>query len=267
VKAIRRAMDGALGFFFGFLFVLLFLSAINIFYRGVWLPAALAGVIGYLLAMLPRFAEGRLRLHAVGLFGTIATILWMATTARLPVSRGGELLRFVIPLFGLVAARFAISFWMAYRRSPEPSRPPLKWLFAVFAAGWIVAFFSSGKGGSDPMVAWAQHMLNLAPEQAEALVILVRKTIHLSFYAVTGLAAWRLARGCEASVERATMFALLAPLAISMFDELRQSTIAGRTGSIWDVLLDMVGAGAAVWLLRARDARGPASSTPRTRTI
>ena len=69
-----------------------------------------------------------------------------------------------------------------------------------------------------------------------------RKTAHLAFYGFAGYAAWRGAAQAGAWRHGRLLFAFGAALLIATFDELRQSTQIGRSGSIWDVLLDMVGA-------------------------
>jgi VanZ family protein len=235
---VGRVITRTVAFGFGYLATLLLVCGLNIVYRGIWLPAGLAGVLGYLLAFLPRFRDGALRLYAAALFGSVATVLWMATTKMLPVSRNAELTRLILPLFGFVALGLVVSLIVEFRKIPATTRPALGWLFALFTVGWIVAFFSSAKGGADPMIAWVQSVLHLSADQA---------------YAAAGLAAWRLARGSGAPPDRSTVFALSAPLATAIFDEVRQSTIAGRTGSVWDVLLDMVGVAVVVLIWRSKD--------------
>jgi VanZ family protein len=250
---VGRVITRTVAFGFGYLATLLLVCGLNIVYRGIWLPAGLAGVLGYLLAFLPRFRDGALRLYAAALFGSVATVLWMATTKMLPVSRNAELTRLILPLFGFVALGLVVSLIVEFRKIPATTRPALGWLFALFTVGWIVAFFSSAKGGADPMIAWVQSVLHLSADQAETFVVVLRKAIHITFYAAAGLAAWRLARGSGAPPDRSTVFALSAPLATAIFDEVRQSTIAGRTGSVWDVLLDMVGVAVVVLIWRSKD--------------
>ncbi len=88
---------------------------------------------------------------------------------------------------------------------------------------------------------------------AEALSWLVRKAAHIVEYAVLGLvAAWSLRRwmvfgpGSRAE-QRMTITVLLFGALVSLGDELSQSTIALRTGSLADALLDVLGLGLGLW--------------------
>lgn len=96
----------------------------------------------------------------------------------------------------------------------------------------------------------------LSPEMVEAIVIGVRKTVHLSFYAalaVTGLLSAKDRTSWPLAV------ALAWALAHAVFDETRQMHVLGRNGSWWDVLLDgvgmAVGLGIAAWFRRREHRR------------
>ena len=76
-----------------------------------------------------------------------------------------------------------------------------------------------------------------------ALTLLVRKTAHFTEYAILALLTARVCLTSTSNLLRrhwlALSFALVAFCALS--DELHQSFVASRTGSIYDSLLDMIG--------------------------
>jgi hypothetical protein len=93
----------------------------------------------------------------------------------------------------------------------------------------------------------------------------VRKAAHFSEYALLGLLAFRaIALTLSSTALRIAASAVLFACAVSAIDETRQSFSLARTGSIWDVALDVLGAATAVLLLvllkrglgGSRDSRG-----------
>jgi VanZ family protein len=75
----------------------------------------------------------------------------------------------------------------------------------------------------------------------------VRKSAHFGEYALLGLLAFRaIWLSLESTVQRVAVLSLLLALAVSGIDETRQSFTRSRTGSPWDVTLDLCGAGAAI---------------------
>jgi len=91
----------------------------------------------------------------------------------------------------------------------------------------------------------------LSPEAVERIVIGLRKSAHVLFY---GSFAWLTARATVALAPKAprarvVAFAVLFVLAHAVFDETRQAFTPGRTGTPWDVLLDLGGMLAATLLL------------------
>ena len=84
----------------------------------------------------------------------------------------------------------------------------------------------------------------------------IRKTGHVSEYAVLALLVLWARRGDRknAGVQagwnwRDAALALVIAAAYAATDELHQSFVPGREGSLWDVLIDSVGAGAGLFLL------------------
>ncbi|HET7875165.1 MAG TPA: VanZ family protein [Methylomirabilota bacterium] len=131
--------------------------------------------------------------------------------------------------------------------------PPLVWTGCI---AWFSSdAWSAARTGArllpllHALLPWA------APEQLEALHWLIRKTAHLLEYAIlAGLWLRALARSAKTAGWR-------LPLALSLvtaaLDELHQSTTLTRGGSAADVLLDVVGAAAALVALKGRAARLP----------
>jgi VanZ family protein len=93
---------------------------------------------------------------------------------------------------------------------------------------------------------WIEKVLgHPAPELLNAIV---RKTAHVVEYGILAALAW------HASARVAPP--LLIALAVASTDEFRQSLSPHRTGTAWDVLLDLAGAALVVCVLAARARRG-----------
>ena len=98
-----------------------------------------------------------------------------------------------------------------------------------------------------PVVLWAGLIFALSsiPDLGTGLGgwdLVLRKTAHAAEFAVLGLLLAR-ALGRE-------LPALLLGIAYAVTDEVHQSLVPGRLGSVWDVLLDSVGVALGVLLLR-----------------
>lgn len=125
----------------------------------------------------------------------------------------------------------------------------------------LIAYFSGGKGGADPMVRWFQDWFSMTADVAEIAVHYVRKTIHFTFYGALGLSAAWVAVGQANSRQRAMAFALAMGTIMAIADEYRQTLTPGRSGSPWDVALDLAGAatfaGIFLWRNHAAEESGP----------
>lgn len=109
----------------------------------------------------------------------------------------------------------------------------------LVALGFSVAFFSGQRGDADPMASFLRGWGWLSAESVEAIVVGIRKTIHVVFYgALAGVGACfarPLASGSW------LVFGLLWALGHAVFDESRQMLTPSRSGSAWDVVLDLGG--------------------------
>lgn len=110
----------------------------------------------------------------------------------------------------------------------------------------------------EPLVRW------LWPEASEVTLavahVAVRKLGHVLAYAVVGLLAYRAVRAGRPSPFRWSWVAaaLAVGAALAVTDELRQSFVASRSGTLGDVVIDIVGCGSALlaltwWRLRPKD--------------
>jgi VanZ family protein len=78
--------------------------------------------------------------------------------------------------------------------------------------------------------------------------VAIRKSAHLLEYAILGALAWR--------ADRRLAVALAVAALVAITDETRQSFTVSRTGSPWDVLLDISGGSVGVWVMRTVSPRG-----------
>ncbi|HEV7764785.1 MAG TPA: VanZ family protein [Thermoanaerobaculia bacterium] len=103
--------------------------------------------------------------------------------------------------------------------------PVLLWAAIILSASNDT--FSSGNSQS-----WLSTIFGR--EAAHALNVVVRKLGHVLVYAILGILAWR--------ADRRMIVALAVAAIVAILDETKQSMTLLRTGSPWDVLLDLAGA-------------------------
>ncbi len=137
------------------------------------------------------------------------------------------------------------------RVSPSPARA---WLWVGL---W--ALFVWGLGGEDlsrdqtsrflgPLIRWL--LPGISESAADLLQFSVRKAAHLAEYGVLSFLILRaLLIGRRTALPRAALGALCLAAAFAAADETRQSLSIARMGSVWDVALDALGAGAGIVLL------------------
>jgi VanZ family protein len=254
---VLRAVNALAAFtIFGLTFLCVFGMALggSVPFRGIWLPMGLGVAITLLLAKVPTLGNSWLRVM-VGLayaFGVMG--FWARTQPVMGFTRWEHLARFASEGLLLCACVFGLFSLLTIFRRNRSERPPWLPLCGLILFGWIVAFFSSGKGGPDPMVNAFMRLFHVARPAAFEMTICVRKTIHFTFYGLTGLTAYDLARA-KGIASQAVIFGLSVAVCQASFDELRQAGFVNRTGSFWDVLLDMAGASAFIWLASRGDLR------------
>jgi VanZ family protein len=215
------------------------LAVLNHFVPGVWLPVALAILLGILFSGLPWLFE-----QARVFWPLLAALSCGIATGWLLTASGGRWLEIGAAVFGLVALAAGYEAVVAIRARPEPPRVATWWLVGVIGMIWIVSAASSSYAGAGGMIHWVVSHLGFAPATAQTIVFFIRKTIHFSFYGFLGFATrTSAAKGGVAPIESAR-FGFTSALLVASFDEMRQSTQPGRTGSFYDVLLDLTGAAA-----------------------
>ena len=123
--------------------------------------------------------------------------------------------------------------------------PALIWTALVL--GFSSGDFSAENTGSllAPLLIWLFPWIT--PNQIGVIHALVRKAAHLTEYGILALLWFRtLTRGGGLRVSTGAGLALVICVASAIIDESHQATIPSRTGSASDVLLDSVGAAAAL---------------------
>jgi VanZ family protein len=229
------------------------------------MPLALVG-----LATLAFSAHKRLN-KAPGAFWLLvcftsgALCAYMASVGQSPIRAFSQFTN-KIPYAALLCTFFA---WIIFCRknSSADSKTYLNLLsvIALLGLGWVIVYFSGGGGGADPMVRFAIERLGMSPGQAETFIVMLRKTIHFTWYGLLALSAYRLANP-KFDLRPAVVFGLQMALTFAIYDEFRQSTATNRTGTLWDVGLDMLGATAFIGIsvLRYRRTVQPSAIAERS---
>jgi VanZ family protein len=130
--------------------------------------------------------------------------------------------------------------------------PVVVWCALIFVAS---ADSNSSQNSSrllGPLLKW------LVPSLSDAAiadaVFFARKCVHATVYAVLAWLLWRALRVRMGSVSgwcgRAAWWAWIGATGYAVSDELHQSFVANRQGSVWDVALDSAGAAACLVLVR-----------------
>jgi VanZ family protein len=238
-ETVKRWQSG-LAFVFGFL--LTFGATVVIGTVGpsplpIW---ALFLLVGWAIWSLPKLGSDKAKWGAIVLYSSVFLGLWLASNPR--PFEGGIKATALYGLFACVALAAAIGTYLfaSHLGKAASVLAAGRALLPLFACCWLVAFFSSSTGAAGHMLSFAMRHLGLSRPSAEELVLVVRKTIHFCFYGTLAVFAFRAARA--GGLKSALAYALLFALAHASFDELRQSSYSDRTGSFWDVLLDMGGA-------------------------
>jgi VanZ family protein len=123
--------------------------------------------------------------------------------------------------------------------------PPIAWMIVVLSAS--SAEFSAANTGGLLRAFLAWLLPSLGPHQVDVIHVVVRKLAHFTEYAILGALWFRgLARSRVARPPVAAWLALVISVACAVVDETHQSFVPSRTGSAQDVLLDSIGALAAI---------------------
>ena len=134
------------------------------------------------------------------------------------------------------------------------------WRYGPLLVWMLVISLASTSGFSSlntsqiirPLLLWI--FPNLSEGQIAVAHIVTRKTAHFSEYAVLGILAARAFTSSANHFVRQHWFqmAVLVVVAYALLDELHQSFVPERTGSIYDSAIDIVGGLTALLLIRHR---------------
>ncbi|MBI1755682.1 MAG: VanZ family protein [Fimbriimonas ginsengisoli] len=221
-------------------------------YWGAWLPFALSVAVTALLGLLPRARPWAVRGPYALMFGGGVLALWFVTRLKPPWDWADHVAPYLAPAAGVLAVVGLVWWQISIAVQPEAKRPPAGWLVWLAAAAWLVAYFSSARGAPGVMERLFSEWFGLSLTQAHDLTVVARKAIHFAFYGLVGLGGARAAIGSRATPATSAAFAASLALSYALFDEYRQSTFPGRTGSLADIALDMAGAGLFLWVALAR---------------
>jgi VanZ family protein len=105
------------------------------------------------------------------------------------------------------------------------------WLPVILWAA-IILSASNDQFASGESQGWLSRMFG--HEISAGVNVVIRKLGHLTAYAILAALAWR--------AERRLAIALAVAAIVAISDEMKQSTTLLRSGSPWDVLLDLFGA-------------------------
>jgi|GEM_PF-2341238 len=202
----------------------------------LWLVLGLITFLAWPLSFFPveKTQRGRFVAGALGLYGPIIAAFYLLSYGRSAL--GSEEAQWL----AVGASVTAIASLTQIFALPT-ARRALPWFAGALLCGLLIGFFSGGRGSGEP---WKDYLVNVQawdPDRAEWAVILLRKSIHFCFYGLLSLLAAKGVRMAGATANRAFLFALLWTLAHASFDEMRQVFVSDRSGSAYDVLLDMTG--------------------------
>jgi len=231
-----RTIATALAFLAGFAIILGVVFSAESFFPGIWLPCALTAIFYGLLGLAPKLGSVRwLYASCVGL-GVVLLWLWTRDAKRTANAvHTAEVLAAVVGV--------TLMGWVA-TAGVEKKKLPVILMGLLMVCFWLVAYFSSGRGGSDHMVIWVQRFLHLTAESADVLTFWLRKIIHFLFYGMVGIVSLAIGRRGGSAIP--ALFGLLISLSLASFDEYRQGYFDNRTASAYDIGLDMAGAGAMI---------------------
>ena len=213
----------------------------SLMYPWFWLPIGMSLILGSIVSV-----QGWMKPHRLGgLFaGAVGsgTVLTYCLSTRPLTSRIQAW--FAVGLFLLELIVFlGFTFKLISRGFPHRAlRTMTIWMIIPIVGGCTLGFLSGGLGGANHMHSFMTTYFHVTVEQAEVIVRWIRKTIHFVAYGTLAYGFFRVALSGKAARNAAITFSLMCTLTMATFDELRQTTAPNRSGSIWDVALDMTGA-------------------------
>jgi len=118
--------------------------------------------------------------------------------------------------------------------------PVLAWMIFIFIGSTDLLSAEHTSRFIGPFLRW------FAPDVSDATVgsvqLVVRKCAHLTEYAILAALLFRAFRQSQPRLGRSLAMSLFIAAVYAALDEFHQSFIASRTASLWDVLVDCIGA-------------------------
>ena len=130
--------------------------------------------------------------------------------------------------------------------------PVILWAAVIFSASSDSRSVQRSSRIIEPLVRWL--FPNASDETVHTAVFVGRKWAHVPEYAIFAIILWWAVRGTRPSapVGWSRRFAFLAwggAAGFAITDELHQVFVPGRQGSVWDVVIDSLGAAAGLFVL------------------
>lgn len=113
---------------------------------------------------------------------------------------------------------------------------------AVAVCGGLATILLAGPlGGAGDFALWFMETFGWSREAADVAVIVIRKSVHFAAYGLMGLSLFIFSR-TRRPLWAAAALGVVWAVGHGALDEFRQSLSAARTGSVFDVLIDALGA-------------------------
>jgi VanZ family protein len=130
----------------------------------------------------------------------------------------------------LFLVRHTVKYWL----------PVLVWMIFIFIGSGDLLSAEHTSRFIGPFLRWFASDITEATIASVQLV--VRKGAHLTEYAILAALLYRAIRQSMARLWTAAGFAFLVAAIYASLDEFHQAFIVSRTGSPWDVMIDVIGA-------------------------
>jgi VanZ family protein len=136
--------------------------------------------------------------------------------------------------------------------------PVIAWMLLMFAGSSDILSAEHTSRFLVPFLRWLDPTLSI--QTVIAIHFALRKIGHFTEYAILAALLWRALRGTFTAIGKGTLAAgvFLVAAAFAASDEFHQSFVSTRTASLHDVMIDCIGAFAAVLLCWIFARRNPA---------
>lgn len=153
-------------------------------------------------------------------------------------------------VFGALLGAAAVALGLMEKR--PLARGYVLCVIGAVGIGLATVYLSGPQGGAGKFVWFLRNVLHLDPNAAAAVNYVVRKSVHLVTYGALAACASVVVRALGFSVVGALISGYCWAVPHAVLDESFQAKTSTRTGSVWDVLLDIVGMSAFLLFWRSR---------------